>query len=285
MRTAPGNGLSRHVVGARLPEQWFRVARITTCTKKRLEILEVRWKGVFQMEEVGNSHETATTVNTLGEVSGRTKDKAQRVKTKAGDENPAEHGNSDSSGDRSNFEDFPYDGTGEDEFTMELASIADAQRDEMGSPLSQDSGRHSLNSSVSGLSWTSTQKTIAGLGIDEAGGQEVLGPYKRVGSVQALEAVPTEYRDYANNKNRDEVLYPGQIPFARSPSQSSTHSISSSLYNDLSSVSDRDLQVPEGIIKADGFDCEFDKEHSPSPSQYHGLEQDVSKMKLNGSGQ
>ncbi|KAL3683283.1 hypothetical protein R1sor_001305 [Riccia sorocarpa] len=236
------------------------------------------------MEEGRNLHETPAALNTDGEVSGRIKDKAQTVKPKAGDEDQAEHGNSDSSVDRSSFEDFPYDGTGEDEFTLELASIADEQRDEMGSPLSQDSGRHSLNSSVSGISWTSTQKTIAGLGIDEAG-QEVLGPYKRVGPVQALEAVPTEYRDYASNRNRDDVLYPGQLLFARSPSQSSTHSISSSLYNDLSSISDRDMQVPEGIIKADGFDCEFDKEPSPSPSQYHGVEQHISKIKLNGSVQ
>ncbi|BBN16551.1 hypothetical protein MPTK1_7g07310 [Marchantia polymorpha subsp. ruderalis] len=241
------------------------------------------------MEQQGNNQEESNGTNALGRVKDNIKDKVQRVRSKlhpnheADESNSEPHESSHSNVDRSNIEDFPYDGTCDDEFSIELASIADEQRDEIGSPMSQDSGRHSFNSTVSGVSWTSTQKTIAGLGMDEVGSQEVLGPYKRVGSVQALEAVPTEYRDYNNNRNRDDAHSAGNISYARSPSQSSTQSISSSLYNDLSSISDRDLQVPEGIIKADGFDCEFDKEISPSPSQSYGMEQDISKMRLNGS--
>lgn len=50
--------------------------------------------------------------------------------------------------------------------------------------------------------------------MDEVGSQEVLGPYKRVGSVQALEAVPTEYRDYNNNRNRDDAHSAGNISYA-----------------------------------------------------------------------
>ncbi|CAM6105883.1 unnamed protein product [Calypogeia fissa] len=194
----------------------------------------------------------------------------------------------------SNVEDFPYDSSREDGFTSELSAGA-VDDDGIPSPRSQCStlSMDTLHSAVSGISWTSTQKTIGGEGVNEgrSTSQEVLGPYKHNSDEPILEGVPTDYEDYINDKkaprsssHSDGSHSAGNPHHERSSSTSSERSAPDSLYADLSSVSDRDIQVPESVVKADSMGNGDDSEvRAAPPSHPSHVQEHFSNLCLHSS--
>jgi hypothetical protein len=71
--------------------------------------------------------------------------------------------------------------------------------------------------------------------------------------------------------------------YAGSSSTSSERSAPDSLYADLASVSDRDLQVPEGLVKGEGPENGFEHEGRASPNHSSNVRDHLSSLKLHSS--